>query len=75
MKRAVVGWALAAILGAAGAANADVILRSFPGINLNNTIVLGRGFIPPDMGGAVGDQYIAQFVNGAFAVYSRTGAL
>lgn len=35
----------------------------------------GFGFIPPDMGGAVANGYVAQMVNDEFAIYTPSGAL
>jgi hypothetical protein len=46
---------------------------NFAGINLNQTIGLGTGAIPPDMAMAVGPSQIVQMVNGAYQVYSTTG--
>jgi len=49
------------------------IVRSFEGINQYDIIGIGRNFLPPDTMGAVGlNQYVAM-VNGAVAVYSKTG--
>ena len=42
-----------------------IILQDFSGINLNQTTALGNGAIPSDMGMAVGNNEVAQFVNGA----------
>lgn len=36
--------------------------------------LLGRGYAPPDTIGAVGPQHIVEMVNGAYAVYDKTGA-
>jgi hypothetical protein len=47
---------------------------NFSGINLNQTIALGTGAIPPDMGMAVGPGQIVQLVNGGYQVYDKTGA-
>lgn len=56
-----------------GIAHAGVITQ-FNGIGLAQEEAHGLGYIPPDMGGAVGPTYIMQAVNGAVAVYTRTGA-
>lgn len=47
----------------------------FEGINLIQTIALGAGEIPPDMGGAANTNYVLQVVNGGAAVYDRQGKL
>lgn len=47
----------------------------FPGLGLIETIALGSGAIPPDMGGASNGQYVVQMVNGGFAVYATDGKL
>lgn len=67
--------ALAFCVAGTGTARAVDILQEFPGASLYDTRALGTGAIPPDMGGAVSPNYVTQFVNGAFSVYSRTGTL
>ncbi len=47
----------------------------FPGLGLIETIALGSGAIPPDMGGASNGQYVVQMVNGGYAVYTAAGKL
>ena len=56
-----------------GTARADIITQ-FNGAGLSQEEAKGVGFIPPDMGGAVGPTYIMQAVNGAIAMYTRSGA-
>ena len=51
-----------------------IVGTNFSAINVNQTILLGEGFIPPDMSVAVGPNYIVQLVNGGYGVYDRTGA-
>jgi hypothetical protein len=55
------------------ASRAQTIIQSFAGVNLNDTIGLGTGAAPPDTMGAVGTNYFVEFINGAFAIYSRAG--
>jgi PEP-CTERM motif len=56
-------------------ANAQ-ILTQFQGTSLNDEFNLfGIGYIPPDMGGSVGPGNVAQIINGAYSVWSRTGVL
>jgi len=49
------------------------VVRSFEGINQYDTIGLRRGYVPPDTMGAVGTTQYVTMVNGAVAVYSKTG--
>jgi hypothetical protein len=52
---------------------ADPILAigaNFTGVNLAQS-----GFIPPDTNGAIGPGSYAEFVNGVFATYTKTGSL
>ena len=51
----------------------QTIIQSFPGVNLNNVDALGTGGTPPDTMGAVGTNQFVEFINGAFAIYSKTG--
>src|ERR1035441_271739 len=52
----------------------QTIVQSFPGVSLNDTDALGTGFsAPPDTMGAVGTNQFVEFINGAFAIYSKTG--
>ncbi|MGA2787837.1 MAG: hypothetical protein ABSF60_09950, partial [Verrucomicrobiota bacterium] len=65
---------VAAILAATGPlVFAQTIIRNFPGINLGNTTGLGTGATPPDTMGAAGTNQFVEFINGAFAVYSKAG--
>jgi hypothetical protein len=51
----------------------QTIIQSFPGVNLNDVIALGTAGTPPDTMGAAGPNQFVEFVNGAFAIYSKTG--
>src|SRR3974377_1222670 len=53
----------------------QVIIRSFAGVTLANVETLGTGGTPPDTMGAAGTNQFAEFINGAFAVYSKNGVL
>lgn len=51
-------------------------IDQFQGANINTSGSLtGYGFIPPDMGGAVANGYVAQMVNDEFAIYNESGQL
>lgn len=45
------------------------------GSQFNGTNISQSGFIPPDTMGAIGPNHYAEMINGAYAVYSRTGTL
>lgn len=62
------------LLGLASPGWAQTIVQNFAGVNLNETIALGTGAAPPDTMGAIGPSNFVEFVNGAYAVYNRTGA-
>ena len=47
----------------------------FMGLSLVDTINIGAGFIPPDMGGAASGKYVFQIINGGVAIYDRQGNL
>jgi hypothetical protein len=51
----------------------QTIIQSFPGVNLNDVTALGTGGTPPDTMGAAGPNQFVEFINGAFAIYSKTG--
>src|ERR1035438_1999764 len=52
----------------------QTIIRSFPGVSLNDTVTLGNvASTPPDTMGAAGPNQFVEFINGAFAIYSKTG--
>ena len=51
----------------------QTIIQSFPGVNLSDVDGLGTGGTPPDTMGAAGPNQFVEFVNGAFAIYSKTG--
>ena len=64
-----------ALLGVqmAGDLTAADIVRNFQGMNYNDVAALGSSLTPPDSMGAVGQNEFVQFINGAFAIYSKTG--
>jgi hypothetical protein len=52
----------------------QTIIQSFPGVSLSDLDSLGTGGItPPDTMGAAGPNQFVEFINGAFAIYSKTG--
>jgi hypothetical protein len=51
----------------------QTIIQSFPGVSLSDVDALGTGGTPPDTMGAAGPNQFVEFVNGAFAIYSKTG--
>ena len=53
-----------------GPAHSASILTQFQGATLGNS-----GYVPPDMGGSVGDGYVMQMLNGVSSIYSPTGTL
>jgi hypothetical protein len=48
---------------------------NFTGVTLNDTIALGTQAVPPDTMGAVGPDHIVELVNGAYAVYNKSGGM
>src|SRR5208337_1302690 len=53
---------------------AQTLINNFPGVSLADTENLGGGlFTPPDTMGAAGPNHFAEFINGAFAVYTKGG--
>jgi hypothetical protein len=64
------GW-----LAIIGDAQAATIEQQFQGTNLQDEFNMPPhfGFIPPDMGGAVGPTNVVQIINGAYAVYAKEG--
>lgn len=51
----------------------QTIIRSFPGVSLDDTEALNTGSTPPDTMGVAGTNQFVEFINGAFAIYSKTG--
>jgi len=51
----------------------QTIVQSFSGVNLSDTTGLGTQATPPDTMGATGPNDFVEFINGAFAIYSKTG--
>jgi len=79
MKKLVSGGAsrllpAAALVFVCSLLSGQVIIQNFPGVSLNDTTALGTGSTPPDTMGVPGPNQFAELVNGAFAVYSKTGA-
>jgi hypothetical protein len=52
---------------------AQTIIQSFPGVSLSDVDGMGTGGTPPDTMGAAGPNHFVEFINGAFAIYSKTG--
>ena len=72
---ALLGGSLLPLLGAISAARAQTILQNFAGVNLSNTFALESQATPPDTMGTIGGNNFVEFINGAYAVYNRTGTL
>ena len=53
--------------------HSQTILQSFPGVSLSDTTSLGTETTPPDTMGAAGPSQFVEFINGAFAIYDKTG--
>ncbi len=51
----------------------QTVITNFPGLSLADTENLGTGTTPPDTMGAAGPNHFAEFINGAFAVYTKDG--
>src|SRR2546421_9568916 len=49
--------------------------RVAPAVGFTGTTFSQSGYIPPDTNGAIGPNHFVESVNGAFAIYSRTGTL
>jgi hypothetical protein len=64
---------VAALLAACLPARGQIIITNFPGVNLTDAEAFGPGFVPPDTMGAAGTNQFVEFINGAFAVYSKAG--
>jgi len=69
VRLAGVALGVALALGAGSGAARAAILEQFQGGNLSQS-----NFIPPDMGGAVGDGYVLQMLNGVVSTYTTAGA-
>jgi hypothetical protein len=54
-------------------ANTLNIGTNFAGVSLVQTVGLGAGVIPPDMGMAVGPNQVVQLVNGGYQVFNKSG--
>ncbi len=69
-------WLAGVVLAAGllgGGASAQIIVTNFSGVSLSDTYGLGTGATPPDSMGAAGPNQFVEFVNGAFAIYSKAG--
>ena len=51
----------------------QIIITNFSGLTLSDLNVLGTGGSPPDTMGCAGTNQFVQFINGAFAVYTKAG--
>ena len=69
--------AAAAALAFLGAgAQAQSITANFAGLSLADTRgLVGGNYAPPDTDGAIGNNEFVEFINGGYAVFSRTGTL
>jgi hypothetical protein len=67
MRKALVAAVLMPLLAHAGSISIGI---SFAGLNVGQ----GAGWVPPDMGFAVGQNQIVQVVNGGYEVFQKTGA-
>lgn len=52
---------------------AQTIVQNFPGVSLVDVNAFSKNLTPPDSMGAVGPSHYVEFVNGAFAIYTKTG--
>jgi len=64
---------LVIILGATLSARCQTIITNFPGLTLNDVNAFGTGGTPPDTMGAAGTNQFVEFINGGFAIYSKSG--
>jgi hypothetical protein len=68
--------AAAALACLSGTALAQTVVANFAGLSLLDTNPLvGGNYAPPDTDGAIGINHFVEFINGGYAVYSRTGTL
>ena len=51
----------------------QTIIQSFSGVSLTDTTKLGTDTTPPDTMGAAGPNHFVEFINGAFAIYTKSG--
>ena len=65
--------ALASLILTCAVLPGQTIIRNFPGVSLTDVSALGTGSTPPDTMGAAGTNHFVEFVNGAFAIYSKIG--
>jgi len=54
-------------------APAQTIIQNFAGLNSSDVSALGSGGTPPDTMGAAGNNQFVEFINGGFAIYSKSG--
>ena len=81
----IVSWALApclVVILAVGVAQANLnigtnftgqTMLDAPALNIDPITGGGYRFIPPDTDGAVGPNHIVELINGAYAVYNKSG--
>lgn len=51
----------------------QTIIQSFPGVSVSDTTALATDTTPPDTMGAAGPNHFVEFINGAFAIYTKSG--
>ena len=61
------------LLAVASAAPAQTVGVNFTGITFNQTNALDAGETPPDTDGAVGPTQIAEFINGGYRIFNKSG--
>jgi hypothetical protein len=71
--RALAFSVLVLVFGTGTAQGQFTVLENFAGTNINQTVALGEGFIPPDQGSAVGPNSYLEMVNLTYAIYNKNG--
>lgn len=69
-----VAFLATALLVTCPAARGQIIITNFAGVSLTDAEAFGPAFAPPDTMGAPGTNQFVQFINGAFAVFNKSGA-
>lgn len=72
-KPAAIPSLITVLLTAGLAAQGQIIITNFPGVNLTDAETFQPGFSPPDTMGAAGTNQFVEFINGAFAVFNKAG--
>ena len=67
------GLFLTSILLGVAALQGQTIIENFPGVSFSDDLSLGQNLTPPDTMGAAGTNQFVEFINGAFAVFNKTG--